>query len=92
MKKIIGIFSFVLFILSISACHRQTADDMMCDKIDSLNSLSYHWRYKDLSKSADFACRACSLASVYCPDNAEALNNMGFCEYMKMDSMKWSAL
>ena len=88
MKKIIGIFSFVLFILSISACHRQTVDDMMCDKIDSLNSLSYHWRYKDLSKSADFACRACSLASVYCPDNAEALNNMGFCEYMKMDFEK----
>lgn len=85
MKRILDIFSLFLFVVSISACHRQTADDMILGRIDSLNNLSYHWRYKDLSKSADFACQACSLVSSHYQDYAETLNNLGFCAYMKMD-------
>ena len=52
---------------------------------DSLNTLSYELRYKDLTASARAAGKAYSFAEGHPAQRAEALNNMAFCAFMRMD-------
>jgi signal transduction histidine kinase len=51
---------------------------------DSLNARSYHLRYKDLDAADEAARQALRLASTPSA-RAEALNNLGFCAFMRMD-------
>ncbi len=53
--------------------------------IDSLNNLAYNMRYKDLKKSFRYASEAYTLSSGYKEGHAQALNNMGFVSFMRMD-------
>ncbi len=52
---------------------------------DSLNLLSYQLRYKDLDAADSAARRALLLSSDDPVLRAEALNNLGFCAFMRMD-------
>lgn len=54
-------------------------------EIDSLNRLSYDLRYSDLNISSKLASRAFALSEHYPELQAEALNQMGFCAFMRMD-------
>ena len=53
--------------------------------VDSLNRVAYEARYKDLSLSSKAATEAWKLSDGYASGRAEALNNMGFCAFMRMD-------
>lgn len=53
--------------------------------VDSLNRVAYEARYKDLSLSSKAAAEAWKLSDGYASGRAEALNNMGFCAFMRMD-------
>ena len=85
MKIIFGIFLSFFVFLSFSACHRQNVQDTVVSKIDSLNTLSYNFRYKNLALSSRLAEEAYSLLDGSNTDIARTLNNMGFCAFMKMD-------
>ena len=54
-------------------------------KADSLNQLAYRLHYKDLAASSRMAGKALECAAGYPSGRAEALNNMGFCAFMRMD-------
>ena len=54
-------------------------------QVDSLNRVAYEVRYKDLSLSSKAATEAWKLSDGYASGRAEALNNMGFCAFMRMD-------
>ena len=54
-------------------------------QVDSLNRVAYEARYKDLSLSSKAATEAWRLSEGYASGRAEALNNMGFCAFMRMD-------
>ena len=54
-------------------------------RVDSLNRVAYEARYKNLSLSSHAATEALKLADGYASGQAEALNNMGFCAFMRMD-------
>lgn len=54
-------------------------------QVDSLNRVAYEARYKDLSLSSRAATEAWTLSEGYASGRAEALNNMGFCAFMRMD-------
>lgn len=53
--------------------------------IDSLNQVSYAYRYKNLDSSCHAASRAYREVSLYKQGKAEASNNLGFCAFMRMD-------
>lgn len=59
---------------------------------DSLNLLSYRMRYKDLDKACKAAHDACKLAEGFPSLRAEALNNQGFCAFIRMDFEKAEVL
>ena len=52
---------------------------------DSLNSLSYRMRYKNLETACKAAHEAYRLAEGFPSLRAEALNNRGFCAFIRMD-------
>lgn len=52
---------------------------------DSLNRVAYALHYKDLAASTRAAVRACELGKGNGEIISEALNNMGFCAFMRMD-------
>ncbi|MBE6286844.1 MAG: DUF5112 domain-containing protein [Mediterranea massiliensis] len=52
---------------------------------DSLNSVSYAWRYKELTTSQAAAIDAWKAATHYPAGKAEACNNLGFCAYMQLN-------
>lgn len=54
-------------------------------RVDSLNRVAYEARYKDLSLSSRAATEALKCSDGYASGRAEALNNMGFCAFMRMD-------
>lgn len=54
-------------------------------RVDSLNRVAYEARYKDLSLSSRAATEALKWSDGYASGRAEALNNMGFCAFMRMD-------
>ena len=68
-----------------SSCIDKYPDKRVQDAADSLNSISYEMRYKDLSISLDAATQAYKLLQSSSALRAEALNNMAFCAFMKMD-------
>ncbi len=88
MKKILCLFFHLLLLMAVSSCHRQISHDALVHKIDSLNTLSYGLRYKELSLSSEFAEQAYMLTSMQGHNDAATLNNMGFCSFMKMDFVK----
>ena len=52
---------------------------------DSLNRVSYDLRYKDLPRAARAAGQAYEYSAAFPSVRAEALNNMAFCAFMRMD-------
>lgn len=85
MDRVLGIISLLFVVFFSIACHKHDVKDAQMSKIDSLNSLSYSFRYKDLALSARYAEQAYSMSVGNGSDNARTLNNMGFCAFMKMD-------
>lgn len=79
-------FLSMLFIVlcSLFSCNRPSKDIERA-KVDSLNNWSYRMHYKDLNKSYNAAKEAYNLSSNYPSGRAEALNNLGFVKFMKMD-------
>ena len=59
---------------------------------DSLNHVAYDMRYKNLSVAIKAASRACQLSEGNADLHAEALNNMGFCTFMRMNFEKSASL
>lgn len=53
--------------------------------VDSLNTVAYAYRYKDLGISMRAAERAYREAGMYRSGKAEAANHLGFCAFMQMD-------
>ena len=74
------------------SCERHMERQVSYTEADSLNHLAYDMRYKDLSVAMKAAKRACQLAEGNSDLRAEALNNMGFCAFMRMDFEKASSL
>ncbi|MDR0988546.1 MAG: DUF5112 domain-containing protein, partial [Prevotellaceae bacterium] len=54
-------------------------------RLDSLNHLSYTWRYKDLDQAVRTARQAYHAVTLYTQGKAEAANALAFCAFMKMD-------
>lgn len=53
--------------------------------VDSLNQVSYEWRYRNLDSSQVAARRALQSVGLYSSGKAEAYNNLAFCAFMRMD-------
>ena len=60
--------------------------------VDSLNWESYHMRYANLDSSENLANSALKASKKGSKGRAEALGNLGFVEYMKMDYAKAESL
>ena len=60
-------------------------DRHLRSEIDSLNSLAYKNRYRNLDSTLQQAQQALRLAESYPEGQAKALNNLGFHAFMKMD-------
>src|SRR5574344_580196 len=56
--------------------------------VDSLNNYSYRMHYKNLNLSLKAASDAYKLSTNYPSGRAEALNNLGFVNFMRMDFEK----
>ena len=84
--KISIFFTFAVWlIVTLTFCTHYKAENESLHEIDSLNAVSYRMRYKDLIKSSDAANRAFELAKDISYGKDVALNNMGFCSFMRMD-------
>lgn len=57
----------------------------MYRQADSLNQVSYHVRYKNLDTACKAAHEAYKLSEHFPSLRAEALNNLGFCAFIRMD-------
>ena len=53
--------------------------------VDSLNTLAYSYKYKDLDSSFYYADAALHRASLYKQGKAEAYNHLAFCAFIAMD-------
>ena len=88
MKKLIVAWLWLMGILSVSAsflaCGGEgKAEDYL--RADSLNRWAYEQRYKDLEASEQAAREALQVGRRYSSIQAEALNNLAFCAFMRMD-------
>lgn len=87
MKKmrILPIWIGLLIIVGVFFSCGEKKDMSIYRQADSLNMLSYHMRYKNL----DIACKAAHQAYKFSENfsslRAEALNNLGFCAFIRMD-------
>ncbi len=54
-------------------------------RADSLNLRAYEVRYKNLEESEQLAAEALEIGEKYSSVKAEALNNLGFCAFIRMD-------
>ena len=70
--------------LSFFSCRGGRTDDAFL-KADSLNREAYEWRYKNLDVSEKAAEEALALGESYPSLKAEALNNLAFCSFIRMD-------
>ena len=70
--------------LSFFSCRGRRMDDAFL-KADSLNREAYEWRYKNLDVSEKAAEEALALGERYPSLKAEALNNLAFCSFIRMD-------
>lgn len=76
-----------LFIPILFGCGEdKTSESFM--KSDSLNKVSYELHYKDLYASTAAATKAYNLSENNSSQRAEALNNLAFCLFMRMDFEK----
>ena len=73
-------------VLAAVACHEKPSA-VLCQTVDSLNTLAYSWHYKNVDSLRIFAEEAyrLSLNSQYADGQAEALNNMAFERFQQMD-------
>lgn len=69
---------------SLFSCHGEK-DEALYRQADSLNLLSYRMRYKNLDTACKAAHDAYRLAGNFSSLRAEALNNQGFCAFIRMD-------
>ena len=69
---------------SFLACGRGSEADAYL-RADSLNRESYEQRYKDLQLSERAAREALQVGKGYSSIKAEALNNLAFCAFIRMD-------
>ena len=74
----------VLLSVSFSACRGGRGSDML-HRADSLNRQAYEVRYKDLDQSESFAREALEVGGADPSLRAEALNNLAFCAFIRMD-------
>ncbi len=82
--------SFIILLILLStlfSCKKENHSDII-SKIDSLNKVSYSLHYKDLYASSKAASEAYKLAANHPSLRAEALNNLGFTAFMRMDFEK----
>ena len=70
--------------LSFFSCGRGRTGDAFL-KADSLNREAYEWRYKNLDVAEKTAEEALALGESYPSLKAEALNNLAFCSFIRMD-------
>lgn len=80
-----AILSFLIAGLLVGCSFTSDGNEDTDRRVDSLNSLSYSLRYKSLAKSSEAANLAFQLSSSSPSGKSEALNNMGFCAFMRMD-------
>ncbi|MCI1647100.1 MAG: DUF5113 domain-containing protein [Bacteroides sp.] len=73
--------------MSLSSCVG-TAPTKEVRHIDSLNQVAYTFRYKNLDSSYHAALKAYKEVNLYRQGKAEAVNNLGFCAFMRMDFEK----
>ena len=77
--------------LSFFSCRGGKTDDAFL-KVDSLNREAYEWRYKNLDVSEKAAEEALTLGESYPSLKAEALNNLAFCSFIRMDFERTDSL
>ena len=61
-------------------------------KADSLNRNAYEWCYKNLGRTEEMARNALEIGRKYSSIKAEALNNLAFCAFIRMDFAKADSL
>lgn len=72
-------------LMLMTACGGRHTAAVRLHEADSLNEVSYRWRYKDLNVSARAARRAYELTEDFPELRAEALNNRAYYAFMRMD-------
>ena len=75
----------ILFSLIFFSCGKERGRSTSVFQMDSLNSRSYAMRYKNLDESERLAQQALGLGKEFSISVAEALNNLGFCAFIRMD-------
>ena len=71
---------FILSTILLSACSRPDRQ-----RVDTLNSLSYAYHYRDIDSIRHYAQQAYDLAEGYRAGRAEALNNLAFVHIVRME-------
>ena len=74
----------MLIMCTLAACSGHPNSHLK-ERVDSLNDRSYTWRYKQLDTAYQAAVQALQASEAYPDGAAEALNNLGFCAFMRMD-------
>ena len=71
-------------VMSFLACGEGRHSDA-CRQADSLNRQAYEARYKDWHRSEELALEALEVGEGHSSIKAEALNNLAFCAFIRMD-------
>lgn len=85
MKVAIYTLMIAFMVWGCMSCDRHQERTEAYAEADSLNHVAYDMRYKNLSTAIQAASRACRLSEGNADLHAEALNNMGFCTFMRMN-------
>lgn len=85
-----GLYGIVFLCLFFSC--KEGKGSMAYAIADSLNTLSYKMRYKNLDESERLALSAWEKGNAFSSIKAEALNNLGFCAFIRMDFEKSDSL
>lgn len=91
----VAIYTLIMAFMAmgwISCGEHKKQDTAAYAEADSLNQVAYDMRYKDLSVAVKAASRALLLSEGNADLHAEALNNMGFCAFMRMNFEESSSL
>lgn len=70
------------------SCVKRGDERVLTARADSLNRVSFDYRYKDLKLAKNMAERAFDLHAADPTVWAQTLNNLGFCAFMEMDFEK----
>ena len=90
MRKEGWCLAFLMLVLT--ACGNRSERMEAYFRADSLNQEAYSMRYRNLAASERAAQEAFHLAKGNSGQRAEALNNLGFCAFMRMDFERASRL